>query len=58
MDDKILLEELTKDQLAHALKTLEPGIMLTIDMPEQKKAVGYAVSTQDRKGDEKDAAAL
>ena len=57
MDDKILLEELTKEKLVCALKKLEPGTMLIIDMPEQKKVVGYAVSTQ-KKGDEKDATTL
>ncbi|MBR0342818.1 MAG: hypothetical protein IJH64_11340 [Oscillospiraceae bacterium] len=58
MGDKIILEELTKEKLICALKKLEPGTMLIIDMPEQKKVVGYAVSTQDQKGDEKDAAAI
>ena len=53
MEDKTILEELTKDQLTRALKNLEPGTMLIIDMPEQKKIVGYAVSTQEQKGEEK-----
>lgn len=58
MEDKIILEELTKDQLTRALKNLEPGTMLIIDMPEQKKIVGYAVSTQEQKGEETDGGTL
>ena len=58
MGDKIILEELTKEKLICALKKLEPGTMLIIDMPEQEKAVGYAVSTLDQKGVERDAAAI
>lgn len=54
MEDKIILEELTKEELARALRKLEPGTMLIIDMPEQRKVVGYAASIQ-KKGDEKDA---
>ena len=52
MEDKILLEELTTENLVGALKELESGTMLVIDLPEQAKDSRYAVSTQG--GDEKD----
>ena len=52
MEDKILLEELTTENLVGALKELESGTMLVIDLPEQAKDSRYAVSTQE--GDEKD----
>ncbi len=52
MEDKIILEELTKEKLAQALKDLEPGTLLIIDMPREKKITGFAVSTLGKKGDE------
>ena len=52
MEDKTLLEELTKENLIGALRELEPGTMLVIDLPEPAKTSRYAVSTQ--RGGEKD----
>jgi len=56
MEDKTLLEELTKENLIGALRELEPGTMLVIDFPGQDKFSRYAVSTQE--GDEKDGGTL
>ena len=56
MEDKTLLEELTKENLIGALRELEPGTMLVIDLPEPAKASRYAVSTQ--RGGEKDGGTL
>ena len=46
MEDKIILEELTTENLVGALKELKPGSMMVIDLPEQAKSDRYAVSTQ------------
>ena len=56
MEDKILLEELTAENLVGVLKELEPGTMLVIDLPEMAKVSGYAMSTQE--GDEQDGGIL
>ena len=56
MEDKIILEELTTENLVGALKELKPGTMLVIDLAEQAKSGRYAVSTQE--GDEKNGGTL
>ena len=56
MENKIILEELTTENLVGALKELKPGTMLVIDLPEQDKDSRYAMSTQE--GDEKDGGTL
>ena len=56
MEDKTLLEELTKENLIGALRELEPGTMLVIDLPEPAKTSRYAVSIQ--RGGEKDGGIL
>ena len=56
MEDKIVLEELTEEDLARVLTSLEPGTMLTIDMPVE--AEKYADSIREKKGAEEDAGIL
>ena len=58
MEDKIILEELTKNQLASVLHNLEPGTMLIIDMPEQKQIVGYVARSRAERGEDKDGGTL
>ena len=56
MEGKTILEEMTKEDLARVLIGLEPGTMLTIDMPE--KTTKYADSIQGKKGAGEDAGIL
>ena len=58
MADKILPDTLTKEKLAEAIKDLEPGTLLVIDLPGGRGRAGYAVSTQKEERGKKDAAGI
>ena len=58
MADKVLPEKLTIEELAEALRDLDPGTLLVIDLPGDRGRAGYAVSTQKEEGGEKDAAGI
>lgn len=56
MEGKGIIEGLTKEELSRVLAGLEPGTILTIDMPEE--TLKYGGGIQGKKGAKEDARTL